>query len=204
MRGTDTMLREYFNSRADIWDKNVAEKDTNKLTGMAERLELTQNSVVLDVGTGTGVFLPYLLNNIGENGRIVALDLAEEMLAKAIAKYPGENIKFLHADVMDIPVYEETFDSAVCYSSFPHFQDKCKALTEIKRVMKPGGRVFICHTSSRDHINEIHSTIPGMENDLLPDPDEMRDLLSDTGFSVIKVEEDSESYLAVGEKPVQS
>ena len=196
------MLREYFNSRADTWDKNIAEKDTNKLTGMAERLELKPGSVVLDVGTGTGVFLPYLLKNIGKNGKIVALDLAEEMLAKAMAKYSAENVEYLHADIMDIPVYEEMFDSVVCYSSFPHFQDKHKALTEIRRVMKPGGRVFVCHTSSRDHINGMHSTLPGVENDLLPAPDEMRMLFSNAGFTVVKIEEDAESYLAVGEKPV--
>ena len=195
------MLREYFNSRADTWDENIAEKDTNKLTGMAERLELKPGSVVLDVGTGTGVFLPYLLKNIGKNGKIVALDLAEEMLAKAMAKYSAENVEYLHADIMDIPVYEEMFDSVVCYSSFPHFQDKHKALTEIRRVMKPGGRVFVCHTSSRDHINGMHSTLPGVENDLLPAPDEMRMLYSNAGLTVVKIEEDAESYLAVGEKP---
>ena len=195
------MLREYFNSRADTWDENIAEKDTNKLTGMAERLELKPGSVVLDVGTGTGVFLPYLLKNIGKNGKIVALDLAEEMLAKAMAKYSAENVEYLHADIMDIPVYEEMFDSVVCYSSFPHFQDKHKALTEIRRGMKPGGRVFVCHTSSRDHINGIHSTLPGVENDLLPAPDEMRMLYSNAGLTVVKIEEDSESYLAIGEKP---
>ena len=194
------MLREYFNSRADIWDENIAEKDKKKLTRMAERLEIKPDSVILDVGTGTGIFLPYLLNNIGENGKIVALDLAEEMLAKARAKYPGENIDFLHADIMGIPLYEEIFDSVVCYSSFPHFQDKHKALTEMKRVMNSGGRMYICHTSSRDHINGIHSTLPGMENDLLPTPDDMRILLSDAGFTVVKIEEDSESYLAIGEK----
>jgi len=196
------MLREYFNSRADTWDENIAEKDTNKLTQMAERLELKPGSVVLDVGTGTGVFLPYLLKNIGKNGKIVALDLAEEMLAKAMAKYSAENVEYLHADIMDIPVYEEMFDSVVCYSSFPHFQDKHKALTEIRRVMKPGGRMFVCHTSSRDHINGMHSTLPGVENDLLPAPDEMRMLFSNAGFTVVKIEEDAESYLAVGEKPV--
>ena len=196
------MLRKYFNSRADTWDENIAEKDTNKLTGMAERLELKPGSVVLDVGTGTGVFLPYLLKNIGKNGKIVALDLAEEMLAKAMAKYSAENVEYLHADIMDIPVYEEMFDSVVCYSSFPHFQDKHKALTEIRRVMKPGGRVFVCHTSSRDHINGMHSTLPGVENDLLPAPDEMRMLYSNAGLTVVKIEEDAESYLAVGEKPV--
>jgi len=197
------MLREYFNSKADIWDENMAEKDVNKLMQMAERLELKPGSVVLDVGTGTGIFLPYLLKKIGNNGKIVALDLAEEMLAKARAKYPDGNIEFLHADIMEIPIYEEMFNAVVCYSSFPHFRDKQKALARIMQVMKPGGRISICHTSGRDHINGIHATLPGMENDLLPSPDEMRILFSDAGFTVVKIEEDSESYLTVGEKPAK-
>ncbi|UCC15972.1 MAG: class I SAM-dependent methyltransferase [Dehalococcoidales bacterium] len=195
------MLREYFNSRADIWDDNIAEKDSDKLFGMCERLELKLGSIILDVGTGTGIFLPYLINSIEENGKIIALDLAEEMLAKARAKFPRENIEYLHANIMDIPICEEIFDSVVCYSSFPHFRDRHKALMEMRRVMKPGGRMFICHTSSRHHINGIHSTLPGMENDLLPAPDEMRILLSKSEFTVVKIEEDSESYLAVAEKP---
>jgi SAM-dependent methyltransferase len=123
------------------------------------------------------------------------------MLAKARAKYTDEHIEFLHADIMEIPIYEEMFDSVVCYSSFPHFRDKKKALARIRQVIKPGGRISICHTSSRDHINGIHATLPGMENDLLPSSDEMRVLFSDAGFTVVKIEEDSESYLAVGEKP---
>jgi len=195
------MLREYFNGKADIWDENVAEKDTAKLTQMAERLELEPGSVVLDVGTGTGVFLPYLLKSIGEKGKVVALDVAEDMLAEARVKKPGRNVEYLLADITDIPLYGEMFDSIVCYSSFPHFQDKPKALTEMKRVMKSGGRLFICHTSSRAHINEIHSQIPEVKDDTLPDGDEMRLLMSGAGYTGIKIEENNESYFASAEKP---
>jgi ubiquinone/menaquinone biosynthesis C-methylase UbiE len=201
-QGRNLMLRDYFNSKADIWDENIAEKDTGKLNVMAERLGLKSGSTILDVGTGTGIFLPYLLKCIGENGKIVALDLAEDMLAKAVAKNPGVNVEYLNADITDVPLEGEKFDAVVSYSSFPHFQDKPKALAEMKRVTKPGGRVYICHTSSRAHINEIHSAIPLMTGDLLPDADEMRQLLLEAGFISIVVEEGGESYFASAEKPV--
>lgn len=195
------MLKEYFNQQSAIWDETVAEKDTAKLEQMAERLGLKPGSLVLDVGTGTGVFLPYLFSSIGEKGHIVALDIAEEMLKKARAKGFDGNIDYLQADIIDIPLRDEMFDSVVCYSSFPHFQDKSKALAEIKRVMKSGGRLLICHTSSRVQINEIHSQIPVVRNDILPDDTEMQMILSTAGFTEIKVEDNSDNYLANAEKP---
>ena len=195
------MLREYFNGKADIWDEEVAEKDTSKLVRMAGRLDLEPGAVILDVGTGTGVFLPYLLESIGTNGKVVAIDIAEEMLARAKAKELGRNIEYLQADIDDTPLDGEMFDSIVCYSSVPHIQDKLKALAEMKRVMKGGGRLLICHTSSRAHINEIHSQIPEVAGDTVPDGDEMRSILSAAGFDRIKIEEDTESYLASAERP---
>jgi len=197
------MIRAYFNQKAAIWDETVAESDTTKLERMAQRLNIKPGSTILDIGTGTGVFLPFLLNKVGKHGQIVSLDFAEEMLRKARAKGFNGNIYYLNADVTDIPLAEESFDIVVCYSSFPHFQDKPKALAEIKRVTKNGGELFICHTSSRAIINQIHRQIPAVANDIIPDEGEMRIMLSMAGFTDIRIDENSESYLARARKPVR-
>ena len=194
------MIRAYFNQKAGSWDETTAEKDTAKLDRMAKRLKIKPGSIVLDVGTGTGVFIPFLLRKIGEDGRIIALDIAERMLGRARAKGFNGNIDYLCAGVTNIPLRNEIFDVIVCYSSFPHFQDKSRALTEMSRVIKEGGRLLICHTSSRAKINEIHRQIPAVENDIIPDEGEMQSLLSLTGFVDIKID-DSESYLASARKP---
>ena len=198
------MIRGYFNQRADIWDENIAEKDATKLERMAKRLNITSGSTVLDVGTGTGVFLPFLLGEVGAGGRIIALDLAEEMLKRARNKGFGGNSDYLHADIQDIPLRDEIVDCIVCHSSFPHFQDKPGALTEINRVTKSGGRLLICHTSSRATINEIHRQIAAVQNDTIPDGDEMQLMLSAAGFAEIKVDDNSDSYLASAKKPLLS
>ncbi len=195
------MIRAYFNQRAASWDETVAEKDTTKLEQMAERLNIEPGSTLLDVGTGTGVFIPFLLSKIGRNGHIIALDFAEEMLKKTMAKGFNGNIDYLCADVTDIPLDDEIFDTVVCYSSFPHLQDKPRALTEIKRVTKTGGRLFICHTSSRTIINQIHRNIPAVQNDTVPDEGEMQIMLSMAGFTEISIDDTNESYLASARKP---
>ncbi len=195
------MIRTYFNQRAAIWDETSSETDMTKLERMAQRLNIESGSTVLDVGSGTGVLIPFLLSRIGKKGRLVALDFAEEMLKRAQAKCLGGRIDYLRANVTGIPLRDEIFDVVVCYSSFPHFRDKLRALIEINRVTKSGGRLLICHTSSRARINEVHREIPAVENDIVPDEGEMQIMLSMAGFTDIKIDDSSESYLASARKP---
>jgi len=122
------MTRAYFNHKAAIWDEAISEKDTAKLLGMVKRLNIAPGSAVLDVGTGTGVLLPFLLGEVDEGGSVIALDYAGEMLRKARAKGFDGNADYLCADVASIPLKDEVFDIVVCYSSFPHFRDKLAAL----------------------------------------------------------------------------
>ncbi len=195
------MIRTYFNQRATVWDETSSEKDMAKLERMAQRLNIEPGSTVLDVGSGTGVFIPFLSSKVGKNGRLIALDFAEEMLRKARAKGLNGNIECLHADMTSAPLLEEVFDVAVCYSSLPHFQDKLRTLSEVNRVLKNGGRLFICHTSSRAKINQFHRQIPAVENDIIPDEVEMQIMLSTAGFTDIKIDDSSDSYLASARKP---
>lgn len=194
------MTRSFFNQKAATWDETNSEPDAAKLEEMAERLEIEPASTILDVGSGTGVFLPYLLSRTNDNVQVVALDFAEEMLKRARGKSLKRWVDYLHADATAIPVRSEAFDIVLCYSSFPHFQNKRKALSEIKRVIKTGGRLLICHTSSRAEINDIHRQIPDLENDLIPGQDEMKKLLSHAGFTDIKIDDGTSSYLVSARK----
>ncbi len=195
------MIRTYFNHSAAIWDETSAERDTTKLRRMAERLNIAPGAAVLDVGTGTGIFIPFLLSEVGDKGRIVTLDFAEKMLRRAQAKGFNGNIDYLCADVTNIPVDDEVFDIVVCYSSFPHFQDKIIALIEINRVIKNGGKLLICHTSGRSQINGMHRQIPAVANDIIPGAGEMQIMLSMAGFTDIKIDDKRQSYLCSARKP---
>lgn len=190
------MIKAYFDKKAEIWDETIAEKDIAKLEEIADWLDITPGSTVLDVGTGTGVFVPFILNRIGRNGRLVCLDLAEEMLKRCQAKNFQGDIEYIYADIAASHLEDQTFIAVVCYSSFPHFQDKPKALREINRVLKREGRLFICHSSSRHAINEVHSQIPEVHIDRIPDEDEMHRLLLSAGFTEASIYDGVDRYLA--------
>lgn len=192
------MSRDFFNHYSARWDETSTERDSTRLERMTERLNIAPGSTVLDVGAGTGVLIPILSRR---SGRLVALDFAEGMLRRARAKGFNGNIEYLIADVARIPVCDNTFDVTVCYSCFPHFHNKLKALAEIKRVTRKDGRLFICHTSSRHEINAIHCQVPVLSDDLIPERDEMQRLLSTAGFVDIRIEEGSESYFVSARKP---
>jgi len=194
------MVRDYFNEKAEIWDNYASEKNHEKLEQMASRIILKPGAAVLDVGTGTGVFLPYLIGKVGINGQVIAIDIAEKMLLQARNKDFNAKISFLCANVEYIPLKAETCDAVVCYSSFPHFQDKLKALIETRRVLKKNGSIFICHTSSRNEINLIHMNVPLLHHDRLPNSTDMTQLLKTAGFNEIQVDDDEESYFARGDK----
>ena len=189
------MIRTYFNGKAAIWDKEAAEKDQSKLRKMAARLDIRPGSMVLDVGAGTGVFLPFLMQKAGGEGKILAIDIAEEMLHRARTKSYNGAVDYLNADVAHIPLPDASVDSVVCYSSFPHFQDKPGAFAEIHRVIKRGGRLFICHSSCREAINGLHNGIPEVAHDIIPEDWEMRLMLSEAGFVDVEIEDNCENYL---------
>ena len=195
------MIRAFFNQKAAAWDEIASERDITRLERMSQRLNIEPGSKVLDVGTGTGAFIPFLLSQIGKKGHIVALDIAEKMLEKARAKGFNGNIDYLCADVTNIPLGDEIFDSIVCYSTFPHFQDKPRAIAEMNRVIRSGGKLLICHTSSRTAVNDMHRQIPEVAHDIIPDEGEMKTMLSKAGFTDIKIDDNSESYLCCAKKP---
>lgn len=157
---------------------------------------------ILDVGTGTGVIIPCLLKAMEGKGRIEAIDISPGMLRVARSKGFPDCVRLELADIEHFDCPSGAYDRVVCNAVFPHFSDKPAALSRIRGMLKPGGRVVISHPTGREAVNRIHRESGSVvAEDRVPDPDRMRAMLRAAGFIDIEVTDEPEFYLAVGANP---
>ncbi|MGB9836552.1 MAG: class I SAM-dependent methyltransferase [Candidatus Saccharicenans sp.] len=191
-----TSRQVFFDGVALEWEEEhrTVEPD-QKLNRILERLELRAGQIVLDAGCGTGRLIPFILDKIGPEGKLVAVDLSARMLDIARNKYRQHNVIFYQADVSELEV-EKLFDRIICLCLFPHLPDKERSLRAFRKYLKPAGRLVIAHTASREEVNNFHARLPEpICHDRLPERSEMIKLLQKTGFSLLELEESDIYFL---------
>ena len=194
-------LQEYFDQLAPTWDKELTPERLQCLADIIKESGIKPGNYVLDIGSGTGVLLPFLITAVGDEGRIIAFDFSTEMLIQAQTKNFPPTVGLVQADVVAIPLPDNSADLAICNSAFPHFIDKVKALAEIARVLKNKGRLVICHTMGREILNQLHQSIGGaVASDLLPDELQVRQIIRQVGLKITRFEDNPERYLVIAEK----
>lgn len=100
---------------------------------------------VLDCATGTGDLALAMKRAVGPTGQVTATDFCAEMLSHAPAKAArqGLDIQFQVADVLALPFEQKTFDVASIAFGIRNVDNPVACLTEMARVVKPGGRVVV-------------------------------------------------------------
>ena len=101
--------------------------------------------IVLDIGCGAGVDSIFAAVMAGQSGKVTGIDLVPEMLerAKENARLSALNINFLEGSAEDLLFFGNTFDVVISNGVFNLVVDKVKALSEVYRVLKPGGRFML-------------------------------------------------------------
>lgn len=133
------------------WDRAAPHYET----GWQEQLWSAQESllaevdpepgeIILDVSCGTGLVTIPIAELVSPGGSVTGIDLSEGMIdeARLQAKQKGiENIYFKHMDAEDIEQPDELFDAVICSLGLMYYPNPEKALKEMYRVLKPGGRI---------------------------------------------------------------
>jgi demethylmenaquinone methyltransferase/2-methoxy-6-polyprenyl-1,4-benzoquinol methylase len=96
---------------------------------------------VLDVATGTGDLAIELRGRVGDAGEVVGLDFSESMLELAREKAP--EIRFEQGNALELPYADGEFAAATVGFGARNFSDLGRGLAELRRVVRPGGRVVV-------------------------------------------------------------
>ena len=190
---------EFFNSCADNWD-NIRHTNPAILEKLMNLADIPANATVLDVGSGTGVLIPYLHSQVGACGKITAVDFSENMLAKAQEKFSNlNNLNFLVGDILEINLPQNFYDVVICLNFFPHLHTrKEEFLRKMNCALKNGGSLIVMHDISRETVNNIHSESEVVAEHRLPEAKVVGEMFQACGYQNIHAYEDDTMYFVKG------
>jgi ubiquinone/menaquinone biosynthesis C-methylase UbiE len=189
---TYSTRKQFFNDHAgkwrEMWYKDHAtgryERHRKDFERLFSLLPLKAGDHVLDAGCGAGVLVPFILERITDAGLLYELDFAEKMIETNRNAHQEANIRFILADVEEAPLEDASCDAVICFSCFPHFHHKEKAVSRLSNILKHGGLLVVAHFDSSEGINKHHGTCHAVMHDHLPDGAAMRGLLETAGLEV--------------------
>jgi ubiquinone/menaquinone biosynthesis C-methylase UbiE len=121
------------------------------ISAFAAQLPERRPLVGLDVGSGTGRYTPALAQAFGPVTGVEPFDRMRET-AEAQSRHP--DVRYLAGSAEDIPVASGTADYALMFLAWAHVRDKPRAVRELARVLRPGGRLLL-RTQFSDHMPDV-------------------------------------------------
>ena len=149
-----------------------------------EWLAIPQGGVALDVGCGPGSVTPSLARAAGPDGLALGVDISKPMLARAVRAQAGPQTGFMLADAQQLPLRDETVDAVVSIAALQLIPDPEAALTEMGRVLRPGGRLAVM-VPTAGPAARLWRKLPTAGAHVFGE-DELGDILEDHGFTSVR------------------
>lgn len=161
--------------------------------------ELRPGQDIVDIACGTGIVTRLAAERVGKGSTIVGVDLNPGMLAVARTAATGAvAVDWYEADAEALPLADELFDVAFCQFGLQFVAEKTAALREMRRVLKPGGQLFLSvpgpipplfallEGALVSHLGPVTATFLQTVFSL-HEPGQVRGLLADAGFADLDV-----------------
>lgn len=188
--------RIFFDNLSATWDDNEMLSTSERVNHILDFIDLKPGQSVLDLGTGTGVLLPYIAERVGLKGQITAVDYSTGMLKRAEEKFSSLKPKpeFLNLDIENETIPGE-FDRIIMYCVYPHLHTPIETLKWLINVnLKSDGILTIAFPCSQNFINNIHKE-KHAESDNLPPAEILADIMRSSGINANVVSDTEESYV---------
>jgi len=107
---------------------------------------IREGDTVLDLGSGAGFDSFLAVRKVGDSGRVIGVDMTDEMLEKArglASKYGFKNVEFRKGDIEELPVDSESVDVIISNCVINLAPDKSKVFKEAYRVLKKTGKMYV-------------------------------------------------------------
>jgi demethylmenaquinone methyltransferase/2-methoxy-6-polyprenyl-1,4-benzoquinol methylase len=141
----ETQVEAMFDRIARVYDRMnavmTAGMDRRWRERAADIANIGPGDRVLDVATGTGDLAIELRGRVGDAGEVIGLDFSEGMLELAREKAP--EIRFDQGSALELPYGDGEFAAATVGFGARNFSDLARGLAEMRRVVRPGGRVVV-------------------------------------------------------------
>ena len=202
--------RRYWNTVAGprwVATPGFRERRNQESTALLlRRLGLASGESVLEIGCGTGALTVPLATEVGERGRVIAVDISEPMLGAArqrVGEHGLRNVTLLHGDAQVFDFEPAAFDLATSRMGIMFFADPVAAFRNIGGALKPSGRlVFACWAPLEENqhwlisyeiaLRHLGPPAPPPAHEPGPlafgNPDYIRHVLATAGFAEITVE----------------
>lgn len=205
---TVSTARDYYNSHdadtfyAEVWGgedihiglyedekEPIADASRRTVEHMASKLDLTEDSVVLDLGAGFGGSARYLVSTYGCSVTALNLSEVENMRDREMnaAANLADKIEVVDASFEEVPYPDDSFDVVWSQDAFLHSGDRQKVLVEIARVLRPGGQLIFTDPMAADgaDTDALQPILERIHLDDLGSPGFYKRELAELGFTPV-------------------
>ena len=188
-----------YDAGAQAYDSLTGRWSRLYASALLDGVSIEPGFLVLDLATGTGDAALLAGQHVQTAGMVVGVDISVPMLRMADSKSPPSNVRFLGADAMMLPFGDSTFDGVICNFGLMFFPDMNGALSEIRRVLRPRGRVALTVWDTAERApfvgimaRALGEALPAVRDELLlpfalSSPVGLERLLISAGFHAIEV-----------------
>ncbi len=187
--GHAARIRDQFTRQAEPFAAFRIHSQEESLEWLREELRLAGTERIVDAGCGPGLVASYLAPFARE---VIGVDATPAMLdtGRDDARDRGcENVSFTEGLMEALPFEDDAFDAAVTRYTFHHVLDAGRAMAELVRVCRPGGRVVVCDAAPRASSREAYDAwerIRDVSHSSARTPEELR-ALADASLDDVSV-----------------